>query len=321
MTETNARTRSSTDWMLQPGWGVFFHFLAGEAGGPLQEENGANVSVDAWNARVDGVDVDGLARQLAEIGAGYLGITIGQNSGHYCSPNAAYDELVGISPSKCSRRDLIADLAAALSARNIRLIAYIPSGAPSDDPVARERLEWKWGFSGDWGGERTGLRLASFQRRWESVLREWSLRWGDAVAGWWVDGCYFSDEMYRHDDEPNFRSLTAALRAGNPDAVVALNPGITIPVISLTEHEDYTAGEVAEAFPVCPGRWVDGAQYHVLSYLGQFWGKGQPRFHPDFVRGYTRDVNSRGGVVTWDVPPGRNGLISEAFMRQLELLR
>ncbi len=37
-------------------------------------------------------------------GAKYLLFTIGQNSGHYCTPNAAYDRIAGITPSKCSRR-------------------------------------------------------------------------------------------------------------------------------------------------------------------------------------------------------------------------
>jgi hypothetical protein len=74
--------------------------------------------------------------------------TIGQNSGHYCSPNATYDRIVGITPSKCSRRDLIADLAKTLSARNIRLMVYLPSGAPGADPVARQKLGWRWGKSG-----------------------------------------------------------------------------------------------------------------------------------------------------------------------------
>ena len=97
--------------------------------------------------------------------------------GHYCSPNAAYDRIVGINPGKCSRRDLIADLAKALSARNIRLMVYLPSGAPAADPVARKALGWRWGAKGGWQlpGEPVGGRLADFQRNWEAVIREWSL--------------------------------------------------------------------------------------------------------------------------------------------------
>jgi hypothetical protein len=269
--------------------------------------------------------VNRLARQLEAIGAPYYFTTIGQNSGHYCAPNATYDSLVGIKPSKCSRRDLVSDLYDALAPRGIRLLVYLPSGAPAADAVAMKQLGWKWGFVGEWpaawGGERTGLRLAEFQLKWEAVIREWSLRWGQKVLGWWFDGCYFADEMNRHPDAPNFRSFAAAAKAGNPDSLVAFNPGVLVPIISLTEHEDYTAGEISGAFPVCPGRWVGGAQYHILSYLGSNWCRGdEPRFPDEFVIGYTKHVNEKGGVVTWDMPITAEGVLPQPFVRQLTAL-
>jgi hypothetical protein len=60
-----------------------------------------------WNEQVDAFDVAGLVDQLASTGAKCLLFTIGQNSGHCCAPNATCDRIVGITPSKCSRRDLI----------------------------------------------------------------------------------------------------------------------------------------------------------------------------------------------------------------------
>ena len=67
-------------------------------------------SVEHWNELIDHFDAEGLADQLQSVGAGYYLITLGQNSGYYLSPNATYDKLTAITPSKCSRRDLIADL-------------------------------------------------------------------------------------------------------------------------------------------------------------------------------------------------------------------
>ena len=29
-----------------------------------------------------------------------------------------------------------------------------------------------------------------FAQRWGSVLKEYAVRYGDKVKGWWVDGCY-----------------------------------------------------------------------------------------------------------------------------------
>ena len=75
-----------------------------------------------WNQRIDAFDTDGLAKQLHEVGAGYFFITLGQNSGFYLSPNTTYDRLVGHSPGRCSRRDLVADIAAALKPCGIRMM-------------------------------------------------------------------------------------------------------------------------------------------------------------------------------------------------------
>ena len=313
-----------TEWLARKGWGVFCHWL----GAAPSTDGGADLSAEEWNAWVDAFDVDGLASQLAAVGAPYFFLTIGQNSGHFLAPNPVYDELVGINPSKCSRRDLIVDLHRALQPRGIDLLVYLPSNAPAADPVAVERLGWEWGFEGgwpaSWGTRRTGKRLAEFQRRWEQVIGYWSRQWGERVRGWWIDGCYFADEMYRHADEPGFGSFAAALRAGNPEALVAFNPGVVVPVVCHSEHEDFTAGEIAGALPECPGPWVERqghrARYHVLSYLGQSWCQGPPRFPDEMAVGYTRHVVGRGGVVTWDVPIERNGLIAAPFLRQLEAI-
>lgn len=317
---------TNTDWFAACGWGVFCHYL----GAMPSTAGGAELSAAAWNAQVDAFDVPGLARQLASVRAPYFCLTLGQNSGHFLSPNATYDRLVGITPSKCSRRDLVAELYDALHPLGIELMVYLPSGAPAADPVATAKLGWEWGFEGGWpqawGTTRTGKRLVEFQRAWEAVIREWSLRWGSKVRGWWIDGCYFADEMYRHADAPNFASFAAAMKAGNPDSIVAYNPGVLVPVICHSEHEDFVAGEISEAFPTCPGAWLERnghrARYHILSYLGSFWCQGPvPRFPDEFVVGYTRYVTGKGGVVTWDVPILPSGLIPAPFLAQLSALQ
>ena len=243
-----------TDWLRDAKWGVFCHWL-----GMMPEIDRRPPTAEEWNARVEAFDLAGLVGQLVRIHPGYFIFTLGQNSGHFCSPNATYDRLTGIQPSKCSRRDLIVDLAGALAEHGIPLMVYLPSGAPSDDKAACQRLQWEWGFAGEgWSGKRTGKRLAEFQRNWEAVVREWSLRFGSKIRGWWIDGCYFADEMYRHPDEPNFGSFAAALRAGNPQSLAAFNPGVLIPVVRHSDSEDYTAGEIAGALPQISGRWVEG---------------------------------------------------------------
>ena len=301
------------EWFRQAGWGVFVHFL------------GNSETAAEWNARVDAFDVDRLAGQLKSVGARYFFLTIGQNSGHYCSPNATYDSIVGIQPSKCSRRDLIADLAGALDKAGIRLMAYLPAGAPEFEPQAVAKLRWEPGQY----GKPLGNRLAEFQRMWEAVSREWSLRWAGKVHGWWIDGCYWPKDMYEFNDPPNFASFAAALRAGNPDAIVAFNPGVKVPVISVTDQEDYTAGELSEALEI--SHWekdgcvpipqkIRGEQFHVLTFLATRWAQGSPRMDDDMVRAYTRHIRNHGGVITWEVPYRQDVGIPPEFMRQLGLL-
>jgi len=297
-------------WMPQAQWGVMNHYLADWQA----RVHGLTMSVEQWNRMVDGFDVETLARQLQSVGARYYQITIGQNAGYYLSPNATYDKIVGIQPSKCSRRDLVADLHQALSPRGIRLMVYLPSGAPAQDKVAGAALEWRNG----------PYPNREFQRKWEQVIREWSLRWGKKVAGWWFDGCYFPNSMYRLPEAPNFASFAAAARAGNPDAAVAFNPGVVYRMLSITPYEDFTAGEIDQIEQVTIRRAadgkIDGARIHMLSYLGRTWGMGEPRFSTEQIVGYTRKIRDAGGAVTWDVPVELNGTMSQPFLDQLSAL-
>lgn len=294
-------------WMKEARWGVMTHYLYDW----IAREHGLETSPERWNALVDGFDVEGLAEQLRSVGAGYHVLTIGQNSGYYLAPNTTYDRLVGTQPSRLARRDLVSDLSAALRKRGIRLIVYLPSGAPNADAAAREALQWQNGPHSN----------RAFREKWEEVVRDFSLRFGDRIDGWWFDGCYWPNIMYRTPDTPNFASLAAAARAGNPASVVAFNPGVVPRILSLTPHEDYTAGEISDPATLSirraeAGR-IDGKQLHVLSYLGRTWGLGAPRFATEQVVGWSREVRTQGGVVTWDVPVGPGGRLSEPFLEQL----
>jgi hypothetical protein len=299
-------------WMQNPKytWGVMTHYLADWQA----RVNKLEMTVESWNKMVDGFDAEGMAKRLEQVGAGHYQISIGQNSGYYLSPNPVYDKIVGINPSKCSRRDLIADLYEPLHKRDIKLMAYLPSGAPGSDKLACAALEWKNGPNAN----------KSFQRKWEQAIAEWSRRWGPKVVGWWFDGCYFPNSMYRSAEPPNFSSFAAAARAGNPDAAVAFNPGVIYRLISVSPDEDFTAGEIDKPDQVMvrrsTGGLIDGTQLHMLSFLGETWGVGTPRFTKEQVIGYTKKIRDNGGSVTWDVPVALDGTIADPFLEQLAAL-
>jgi hypothetical protein len=298
-------------WMRDAKWGVMTHYLADWIA-RRDNFNGGRMTVERWNELIDAFDVEALAGQMESVGARYYIMTIGQNSGFYCSPNAAYDRFVGIRPSHCSKRDLIADLSDALAKRGIRLLVYLPAGAPSGDKEARLKLQWQNGAHPN----------REFQQMWEQVIAEWSTRWGTRVHGWWFDGCYWPSTMYRSEQPPNFASFAAAARAGNPGSAIAFNPGVVYRTMSITPHEDYIAGEIDQPEKqsikrTTDGGLVDGARLHMLSYLGQRWGGGMPRFTPEQVVGFTSKTIDAGGFVTWDVPIRSDGTIAPEFMEQL----
>jgi len=300
----------NTDFMFHRKWGVFMHFLT-------DISCRGHESPERWNEIVDTFDTEKLARQLHELQVGWLMLTIGQNSGYYCSPNRTLDRLTEREgATHCSRRDLIADLTAALAKYEIPLFVYLPGGAPFHDRQACEMLGWS--------EKPQAARMAEFQRKWENIIREWALRWGKSIAGWWIDGCYFQTcrEMYEFDEEPNFRSFAAAMRAGNPDALVAWNPGVADPELYTTcSEEDYTAGECKDPqLVLSAGRYEKQALSHVLSYIGEWWGWRNPRFTRGSLADATHNMVKSGGTITWDVPYESDGTIPEEFAKLLRSL-
>jgi hypothetical protein len=288
-------------------WGVMTHYLSDWQA----RDHKLEMSVELWNKLINGFDVEAMARRLHSVGAGHYQISIGQNSGYYLSPNAAYDRIVRNNPSKCSHRDLVADLYGPLSQHDIKLMVYLPSGAPAQDKSAVAALEWTNGPHPN----------KNFQRKWQQIIEEWSRRWGQKVSGWWFDGCYFSNTMYRSTDAPNFASFAAAARAGYSASCIAFNPGVLYRFLAVTPEEDFTAGEIDKPELVAIRRaekgQVDGTQLHMLSFLGEKWGSGAPRFTSEQVVAFTGNILNAGGSLTWDVPVELDGTIRDVFLDQL----
>lgn len=324
-----------TDWLSEAGFGTMTHYLAESFA-----KDGSPMTRDRWNRLIDDFDVEKFADTIAGTGSRYHLFTIAQNSGFACSPNATYDRYLGRSAeaSWFPQRDLIAEIAEALAMRGVRTMAYSTSTAANDDHAALRALKClpPWEPQRGWGKAWRALgphpeaddRLADFQRMWQDIHRKWSQRWGDRISGWWIDGCFSADKMYEHDDAPNFASFVAALKSGNPDSIVAFNPGLMeIPprrgFVGFTREQDYLAGEcdhlVTDFWSRKLSRFIDGQQLHALSFLGGFWGRNAPtpRFTDELAAAYTRYIHSYGGAVTWDIPIQQDGAIPDAFVLQL----
>jgi len=291
----------NANWMKNARYGVFMHFLPGDA-------NGLSL--------VDSFNVDALARQLQEAGAGYFVITLGQNSGYFISPNAAYNAITGYAAGeRCSTRDLPLDLYRALRPRGIRLMLYLPCQTPNQDARAQKA------FGLPQGPQDQPIDL-EFARRWARVIQEWSDRYGDKISGWWFDGAY----EHIHFTEQIAQLYAKAAKHGNPRAIVTFNPGVR--VIHYTQAEDYTAGELNEPFGLIPtSRWLNGSQWHALTFVGTMWGRRDTRYTGQQWAQWVAAVTEKGGAVTLDMGPNWNpaegpiGSLAEAQVAQVNAVK
>ncbi len=287
----------NTDWFKDSRYGVFMHFLPGDSKGLELADN---------------FDVRALAKQLEQAGASYFVITLGQNSGYFNSPNAAYNRYTGYAPGeRCAKRDLPLDLYAALQPKGIRLMLYLPCQVPNQDARAQKAFGLR-------EGKQDQPIDVEFAGKWAEVIREWAGRYGDKVAGWWFDGAY---EHVRFN-EAIACVYAEAVKSSNPKAIVSFNPGVR--VIHYTQAEDFTAGELNEPFADIPAsRWLEGSQWHALTYMGSTWAKRNTRFSDQQWGDWIKAVTAKGGVVTLDIGPnydpkaGPVGALAPEQLKQL----
>lgn len=299
-TATPVATSKVTDWLRDARLGVFMHFWP-------------NSAKDM--ALVDAFDVAAVTGQLKEMGAGYFVLTLGQNAGFYNAPNAVYDRFLGCGPGEfCSRRDLPLDLHRALQPAGIRLMLYLPCQAPNRDARAQRAF-------GLPEGKKDQPINEEFARKWAQVIHEWSARYGDKVSGWWFDGGYKHIQF----NETIAGIYADAVKRGNPRAIVTFNPGVKL--VRYTRAEDYTAGELNEPFNVLPtSRWVDGSQWHALTYLGSTWGRRDLRQPAERWIQWVSAAVAQGGAVTLDLGPNGNasagpiGTFSEGQVAQVKAI-
>ena len=292
---------SRADWM-SGRFGLMVHYLL--ANGQKRYVPGGAWCDSAVRSAEEIFSVDRLMEAVDRSGADWLVFPFGQNTGFFNAPNEIIERHVG-RPCWSLKRDIFGEVAEALATRGKRLVAYSTcdnecpficrafgvtpgeNGAVwpwADDPVAKAQ----WPFR-------------EFQRGWRDVLAFWSKRYGRLISGWWIDGCF----KYRtaFDTESNapgrndysgfeFEEWFKAIRAGNPDAAVAINDSgfINAAPHLTTNDEDYYAGEADRLwrgepylqtavarfrkFAVHGGRTYPGTDVlmHALVPIDAFWG-------------------------------------------------
>ena len=286
-----------TDWMAGK-IGVFQHHLFKAAPASFAEMEKTNPKA--------------MAEQLSRLGVDYFCLTLNQCDASFLCPNDTFEDLCGYRRGeRCFQRDVPMELADALAAKGIRLLLYT-TGTP---PRGEKRIVDGIGYAYV-GENKDPLYTRQGAENWAKCLREWSLRYGRKVSGWWLDGCY----TWLGFDKPEVGAgalFAEALKAGNPDAVVTFNPGIGLKAHS--PAEDYLAGEINEPFfKACTGRWAEGRQWHLLTYLGAPLAMPQPLRYTDAAWiDWIRPVLRRGGCVTIDCGNSPTGELPPLKARQI----
>jgi hypothetical protein len=298
---------TNTDWFHDAGFGIMVHFLKtifAPEGGPRE-----------WNDAVNSFDVDKFASQVREAGAGFVMFTLGQNSGDYCSPNAAFDSVVGVKPGDlCSTRDLPMDLIKALGKYNIPLILYLPSNPPVNNRLVSEKFRYPLG--------KDSATSQHNQPILENMIREWSLRYGSGVKGWWFDGLYEWNGIRatRMDMslKYNISTHTLAAKAGNKHSIVTYNYGFG-KIHANTPYCDYSSGEKQTIDEIPSSRWVeDGVQWFLFTYLGEKWGGKGQQFKTEVLTAKAKQIVDNGGVLCLEVVPDVNGNILPHHLDQIK---
>lgn len=282
--EQQAKARR-TEWFHQAKYGIMFHFVPS-----MGRFKQIPWTAAEWNAKVDSADVKKVAQQAADVGAGYVIISIGQKGDYYCAPNPVYEKHWGFERGEFgSRRDLPMDLSAELKQRGIKMMLYV-TGSPFASPgPASEKNGWH-GQGRHFTRAETSLEG---ERRWLESLQWYSEHYGKAVAGWWVDGM--------KDFSPGYgKSIHEALRHGNSEAIIT--------------SSDYALSDFLHGH--CVGNWekqqqrlptqghldeTHGIQWHAFQYLGRSWAAKGTKHTTESIVHYATAVIKRGGVITFDI--------------------
>jgi len=256
-------------WFFKAKYGLFFHFIAPEDGSCTPQK---------WNALVDAVDVEKFADQVKETGAGYVVLTISQNTMYSCAPNPVLEELWELEPGKyISKRDLPMDVYNALHKRGIEFMLYIAADEQYNLPRPKS-------FTKETDRFKNFLEVA----KW------YSNHYGKRCRGWWVDGLNESFSGYRS-------LFHEALKSGNPDAII----GSSTSGLSefLNGHCDFEWEEQQKYRKPYYGRWDADYknQWHVLQFLGNYWAYTDTAHSTASLVDYATDVVRGGGVITFDV--------------------
>ena len=318
-----------TSWMSKGKYGVFLHYqyrilLGCSIKTKPQFPNPSQMTAEEWNRFVDGFDVKGFAKQMAEAKVGWVIFCLDD---HYfawpCAPNKAFSDYTGYAPGeKCSRRDLILDLADALNAQGVKLIGYFAGlNGYMKEPKVSAGLMDNGAGRGEYNEETPPS--SECRKRRLAVLKEYTDRYQDKIAGWWFDGTGLNTYRAQPNDWGTIESI---VHAANPKAILAFSYGANERACVCKGVDDYTGGDTwskQDLKQLTPQRLPpqEGILWHGRIYCGNVYhGQGDAnQFTDQELIDWIDTCNRQGGVCTLDWPfDPRTGLLKDFGIAQLK---
>lgn len=203
--------RSKPEWLTNSNYGLFFHWNARSQ--PRVGE--AKSYADA----VRDFDVTKFAEMVHETGADFIVLTTSWDLQTFPAPLKSLDDAL---PGNTTPRDLISDLSAALSKKDMKLIVYCN--------FRMNKMGWKKGKRFDPGAPDTVFNKLL------SIYREIGKRYAHKIGGIWID-----DGMGLYPHNVSFEAITRAIKQYDGNMVVGYNSWI---YPRFTDFQDFYGGEM-----------------------------------------------------------------------------
>jgi hypothetical protein len=297
-----AALRASAAWMRGPGYGVMLQY-----GGWAYPEHGPK---KPWEEVVNAFDTEKFAKMVDEdMGARWVIWSITWRDSHFPMPLKSVDAIV---PGHTTKRDLMADLAASLNKRNIKLMFYYHPG--------HEDQEW---WAANWKDPNP---KELFLKNWMAVVTEIGERYGNKLAGW------FFDDACTYTPAP-FEAMTKAAKTGNPGRMVSYNNWI-LPI--LTDFQDIQMGEgfvgntetpVGSDGVYATGMHIGLQAHGMFCVNSQGWGIWQPEqktpltVNAERALQIVKEANRRGQLMSLNFDMYQDGVVTPQTLEMFRTLK
>ncbi len=211
-TNMNITNFEKKEWFSSRKWGICNQL-------PLYNANSFDnkATFKEINEQISTFDVNAYAKTLHELNAGYVIFSVMFCHQYFCAPNDTFNQITGFKPGDaCSERDLIADLIEALKPYDIPLFLSMYANGPAHNEYAAKKFSYVDAIAQYINEE--------FVEKWSAVIREFAVRYGENIHGWFFHHAFDRLGFDGHDDD-FFKAFHDAIKAGNKEALIAFNNG------------------------------------------------------------------------------------------------